>query len=590
MDKQNFNVKITKKYQIGIKRKMKNLFKQYLPYLMGYKRQFILAILGMLAVAIGTAGSAQLIKPILDDVFVAKDSTMLGVIPFLLITIFTIKGVGQYIQTYYMSFIGLDVVRKLRNNLVSHLSYQDMQFFKTMHTGEILSRVTNDITRIQTVVTNMIPNIIRESLTIVALTAYVIYESPKLALYFLIIMPLALYPLGRLAKKMKKYSKLSQESTSDMTSRLGEIFSNIEVIKANSTQELERSKFAKENQNVFKYLLKQVKINALTSPIMEILGSIAIGVVIYIGGTEVIEGRMSVGAFFAFATALFMLYTPIKKISKLYNQAQDAVVANERMFELLNKEPTIVSGQTILKEKITHLSIMHTSLSYGDKIVLHDVSAGVDYGESIALVGDSGAGKSSLVNMLVRFYDPSKGEILVNEKYNIQDLTLASLHQRIAYVTQNIYIFNDTIAQNVAYGEPFNQEKVIEALKKAYALEFIEKLEKGIDTILSENGKNLSGGQRQRIALARAIYKAPDVLILDEATSALDNKSEALIQKALEKLKPNMITITVAHRLSTIKNADAILVFKEGRIVCRGQHQDLINECSEYQKLAKALG
>ena len=556
---------------------------------MGYKQQFIFAIIGMLAVAIGTAGTAQIIKPVLDDVFVAKDASMLGVIPFLLIAVFTLKGVGQYIQTYYMSYIGLDVVRKLRNTLVSHLTYQDMQFFQTMHTGEILSRVTNDITRIQNVVTSMIPNFLRESLTIIALTGYVIYESPKLAFYFLIIMPLALYPLSLLAKKMKRYSKLSQESTSDMTSRLGEIFSNIEVIKANSTQKLEAQKFGKENQNVFKYLLKQVKVNALTSPIMEILGSVAIGVVVYIGGTEVIEGRMSIGAFFAFATALFMLYTPIKKISKLYNQAQDAIVANERMFELLNSKPTIVSGKVELKKQINHISILNASLNYGDKVALNNVSAGVDRGESIALVGDSGAGNSSLVNLLVRFYDPSKGEIIINENYNIKDLTLTSLHKRVAYVTQRIYIFNDTIAQNIAYGQKFNEQKIIEALKKAYALEFIEKLESGIHTMLSENGNNLSGGQRQRIALARAIYKNPDVLILDEATSALDNKSEALIQKALEELKPNMITITVAHRLSTIENSDAILVFKEGKIICRGQHIDLINECQEYQKLAKVL-
>jgi len=568
---------------------MKNLFKQYLPYLMGYKWQFIFAIIGMLAVAIGTAGTAQIIKPVLDDVFVAKDATMLGIIPFLLIAVFSLKGVGQYIQTYYMSYIGLDVVRKLRNNLVSHLSYQDMQFFQTMHTGEILSRVTNDITRIQNVVTSMIPNFLRESLTIIALTGYVIYESPKLAFYFLIIMPLALYPLSLLAKKMKKYSKLSQESTSDMTSRLGEIFSNIEVIKANSTQKLEASKFEKENQSVFKYLLKQVKVNALTSPIMEILGSVAIGLVIYIGGTEVIEGRMSVGAFFAFATALFMLYTPIKKISKLYNQAQDAIVANERMFQLLNQKPKIVSGKIEIKERIKHISVLHIYLNYGDKTALKNVSAGVDRGESIALVGDSGAGKSSLVNLLVRFYEPKQGEIIINEKYNIKDLTLSSLHQRIAYVSQRIYIFNDTIAQNIAYGQKFDEKKIINALQKAYALEFIEQLEDGIHTMLGENGNNLSGGQRQRIALARAIYKEPDVLILDEATSALDNKSEALIQKALEELKPNMITITVAHRLSTIENADAILVFKNAEIVCRGQHEDLIEECEEYQKLAKVL-
>ncbi len=568
---------------------MKNLFKQYLPYLIGYKRQFLFAIIGMIAVAVGTAGTAQLIKPVLDDVFINKDTEMLALMPFLLVGVFALKGVGQYIQTYYMSFIGLDVVRKLRNRLVKHLSYQDMQFFQTMHTGEILSRVTNDIARIQSVVTNMIPNLIRESLTIVALTGYVIYESPKLAFYFLIIMPLALYPLSRLAKKMKKYSRLSQESTSDMTARLGEIFSNIEVIKSNSSQELEAKKFEKENYSVFTYLLKQIKVNALTSPVMEILGSVAIGVVIYIGGTEVIEGRMTVGAFFAFATALFMLYTPIKRISSLYNQAQDAVVANERMFELLNNQPTIQSGDIELNEKIKHLSVLHTSLNYGDKVALNNVSLGVDRGESIALVGDSGAGKSSLVNLLVRFYDPSEGEIVLNEKYNIKDLTLESLHQRIAYVTQRIYIFNDTIAQNVAYAQEFDEQRVIDALKKAHALEFVELLEDGIHTMLTENGNNLSGGQRQRIALARAIYKEPDILILDEATSALDNKSEALIQQALHDLKSEMMTITVAHRLSTIENSDAILVFKEGEIVCRGQHEDLINECEEYQKLAKVL-
>jgi len=568
---------------------MKNLFKQYLPYLLDYKRQFLFAILGMVAVALGTMGTAQMIKPLLDEIFVAKDADMLIVMPFIIIFVFSLKGIGQYIQTYYMSFIGLDVVRKLRDNLVTHLSYQDISFFQKMHSGEILSRVTNDIGRIQTVVTKIIPDLIRETLTIVALTGYVIYESPKLAFYFLIIMPLALYPLSLLAKKMKRYSKLSQESTSDMTSRLGEIFSNIEVIKSNSTQKLESQKFATENQNVFKYLLKQVKVSALTSPVMEILGSVAIGVVIYIGGTEVIEGRMTVGAFFAFSAALFMLYTPIKRISNLYNQAQDAVVANERMFELLNSEPTIKSGKKELKEQIKHLSVLQTSLKYGDKLALNSVSMGVDRGESIALVGDSGAGKSSLVNLLVRFYDPSEGEIIINEKYNLKDLTLESLHQKIAYVTQRIYIFNDTIAQNVAYGQEFSEERVKEALEKAYALEFIDDLDNGIHTMLTENGNNLSGGQRQRIALARAIYKKPDILILDEATSALDNKSEALIQKALEKLKHEMITITVAHRLSTIENSDAILVFKNGEIVCRGQHPDLIIECEEYQKLAKVL-
>ena len=567
---------------------MNQLFRQYLPYLLGYKRQFGFAILGMIAVAVGTAGSAHLIKHVLDDVFINKDEAMLMLMPFLLIGVFSLKGIGQYVQTYYMSYMGLNVVKTLRNNLVKHLTYQDMSFFQTMHTGEILSRITNDITRIQVTVTSIIPYLMRESFTIIALTAYVIYMSPKLAFYFLIIMPLAIYPLSRLAKKMKKYSKLSQESTSSMTSRIAEIFSNIEVIKSNSTQTLESKKFEVENQNVFKYLLKQVKINALTSPIMEILGSVAIGVVIYIGGMEVIEGRMSVGSFFAFATALFMLYTPIKKISKLYNQAQDAVVANERMFELLSMKAKITSGEKRLEEKITSIKFQDVSLKYDEKIALKNISFKMKKGQTIALVGDSGAGKSSFVNLLVRFYDPNSGQITINDIDN-KTLTLNSLHKNIAYVTQRIYIFNDSIANNIAYGEDFNKKRVIEALKKAYALEFVEKLESGLNTILSENGNNLSGGQRQRIALARALYKQPSVLILDEATSALDNKSELLIQKALENLKNEMITITVAHRLSTIENSDTILVFKEGKIICANTHQSLLKVCEEYQKLAKVL-
>ncbi|PHS38744.1 MAG: ABC transporter permease [Sulfurovum sp.] len=565
---------------------MKDLIRQYLPYLAGYKKQFFFAILGMIAIAVGTAGTAQLIKPVLDDVFINKDEQMLALMPFLLVAVFMLKGIGRYVQTYYTSYIGQDVVRKLRDKLVSHITYLDIDFFKNMHSGEILSRVTNDISRIQMVVANIIPDLMREIMIILALTGYVIYESPKLAFYFLIIMPLAIFPLTRLAKKMRKYSKLSQESTADMTSRLGEILSNIEVIKSNSSQNYEEKRFGKENQNVFKYIMKQVRINALISPIMEILGSVAIGVVIYFGGKEVIDGHMTVGAFFAFSTALFMLYTPIKRLSTLYNKAQDAITANIRMHELLDTKPGIISGENKLNESIRSISLENVSLHYNNTPALKNINLNAQKGESIALVGDSGAGKSSLVNLLVRFYDPTSGKIFINGTEN-KEFTLSSLHHKIAYVTQRIYIFNDTIAANVAYGEEIDEQRVVNALEKAYAMEFINKLENGIHTLLSESGDNLSGGQRQRISLARALYKNPDILILDEATSALDNKSEALIQQALQELRSEMITFTVAHRLSTIENADIILVFQDGEIICRGSHDTLLQECETYQKLAK---
>lgn len=567
---------------------MKELLRQYLPYLTGYKREFFLAVLGMVAVAVGTAGTAQLIKPVLDDVFINKDREMLLLMPFFLVGVFALKGIGKYVQTYYTSYIGQDVVRKLRDQLVSHLTYLDMEFFRRTHSGEILSRVTNDIARIQMVVANIIPDLIRESMIILALTGYVIYENPKLAFYFLVIMPLAVFPLSKLARKMRKYSKLSQESTADMTTRLNEILSNIEVIKSHSSQKYEQERFAKDNQSVFMFLMKQVKTNALTSPVMETLGAVAIGIVIYIGGKEVIDGHMTVGSFFAFATALFMLYDPVKRLSSLYNKAQDAITANTRMHELLDIKPLIASGKQELSDTIESISLENVSLQYGHTPALRNITLQAKKGESIALVGDSGAGKSSLVNLLVRFYDPTSGEILINDTDH-REFSLTSLHKKIAYVTQRIYIFNDTIAANVAYGEEIDEQRVIKALEKAHAMEFINKLPEGIHTLLSESGDNLSGGQRQRIALARALYKNPDILILDEATSALDNKSEALIQQALHELKPEMITFTVAHRLSTIEEADTILVFQEGQIICRGSHETLLQECQTYKKLSRNL-
>lgn len=567
---------------------MRELFKQYLPYFKEYKKEFSLAIIGMIAIAAGTAGTAHIIKPVMDDIFIKKDINMLYIVPFALIFLFALKGVGRYMQTYYTSYIGQDVIRKLRDNLLSHITRLDISFFKAMHSGELLSRITNDIMRIQQVVTNIIPELIRESLTIVALVSYILYQSPKLALYFLIIMPLAIFPLSKLAKKMRRYSKLSQESTAMMTERLEEVFSNIEVIKANSSQDFEQGRFEIENKNVFRYIMKQIKVNALTSPVMELLGSIAIGLVLFVGGKEVIDGYMSVGGFFAFSAALFMLYDPIRRLSSLYNKSQDAITANDRMKELLTLQPNITGGTKELQVEIQKITLKDVSLDFNNIHALSHVSLTLQKGSSYALVGDSGAGKSSLVNLLVRLYDPTSGSILLNDD-SMSDFSLASLHGKIGYVTQNILIFNDTIAANIAYGKDIDKTKVISALKKAHAFEFVSKLDDGIESMLAQRGSNLSGGQRQRIALARALYKDPDILILDEATSALDNKSERYIKEALEELKQEMITISVAHRLSSIQNADKIFFLKDGKVLCEGTHDELSTQCSGYQELLSSL-
>jgi len=563
---------------------MKQLIKYFLPYMLNYKREFIFAILGMIAVAVGTTLSAHLLKPVLDDIFINKDQEMLQLIPFAIVGVFMLKSTGRFVQTYYTVYIGDDIVRKLRNRLARHLMYQDIEYLNKMRSGELLSRVTNDINRIQRVVSSMIPTLMVKSMLIVTLTVYVIYQSPKLAFYFLVIMPLALLPLQILARKMKKYSKRSQESNSDLTSRLTEIFNNIEVIKSSSSQEYEYERFAKENMNFFQLAIKQMKVNALVGPSLEVFGSVAIAVAIYVGALQVIHDEITVGTFFAFVTALFMLYDPIKVLSNVHNRIQDAVAATERMNELFESIPKIISGDKVLQQ-VEEVVFDDVSLEYGDKKALNGISLEAKQGKVYALVGDSGAGKSSFVNLLVRFYEPTSGVLKIND-LNIADYTLDSLHQKIAYVTQRIYIFQDTVLANVAYGSQADEAQAIEALKKAQAWEFIEEMEQGIHTPLDEFGVNLSGGQRQRIALARALYKSPEILILDEATSALDNKSEKAIQKALEMLKSEMITFIVAHRLSTVENADTILLFESGKIIDRGSYNELLDRSKAFRRLA----
>jgi len=567
---------------------LKQLFQYFFPYIKEYKREFVYAILGMIAVAAGTTASAHLLKPVLDEVFINKDREMLALIPFAIVGVFFLKSFGKYIQTYYTIYIGSDIVRKIRNKLSLHLMYQDMAFLNRMRNGELLSRTTNDIARIQNVVSSLIPNILINAMLIVSLAGYVIWQSPKLAFYFLVVMPLALLPLQMLAKKMKKYSTRSQESNADLTARLTEIFNNIEIIKSNSSQKFEQQKFSDENMNFFRLTMKQSRTNALVSPVLEFFGSIAIAVAIYVGANEVIDGHMTVGSFFAFVTALFMLYDPIKKLSNIHNQMQDALAATERIDELFSSHPTIVSGSKVLTH-IERICFDDVGLTYDSKHALAHIDIEATKGKVYALVGDSGAGKSSLVNLMVRFYDATSGTLYVNDN-DIKDYTLSSLHEKIAYVTQRIFIFQDTVAHNVAYGREVDEARVKRALERAHAWEFVEALPEGIHTKLDEFGTNLSGGQRQRIALARALYKDPDVLILDEATSALDNKSEQAIQQALESLKGEMITFIVAHRLSTIEHADEILVFKEGRVESRGTYSELLERSEEFRKLAKQGG
>ncbi|PLY06101.1 MAG: ABC transporter permease [Arcobacter sp.] len=563
---------------------MKEFFKYYTPYYKDYKFKIFLALVGIALVAGGSAGLAYVIKPLLDEVFIAKDQEMLYMVPILLIIVQSAQGFGKYIQVYYVSYIGQDIIRIVRDKLLAHILTLDIAFFQKKHGGELISRITNDINRIQSAVSNLIADFVREILTIVALIGVIIFQSAELAFYGLVVMPLAIYPISILAKKMKKLSFRSQESASDITSHLSEIFNNVEIIKANATEDGELDKFKNHNQNFFNINIKSVKISELTSPIMEFLGAIAAAIVILYGGSQVIEGELTTGSFMSFIAALFMLYTPLKRISAVYNKLQDAIAAHERIITIYDIKPTILTGKENIPEKVTHIEFKNVELKYDNFTALKNINLKANIGEKIALVVDSGGGKSSLINLLIRFYDTSNGQILFNNTC-LRDIKIDSLRENISVVTQRVYIFNDSVAANVAYGYEINEEKVIASLKQAHAFDFVSTMEEGIYTKLDEFGTNLSGGQRQRIAIARALYKKPQILILDEATSALDNESESIISEVIDEVSQNRITFVIAHRLSTIKNADKIAVFRKGEIVCMDSEKNLLENCSEYQRL-----
>lgn len=567
---------------------MKKLFKRYLPYIKEYKLQYFLVLIGIILTVSATTATAHIMKPLMDEMFIEKKEDMLYYIPIGLILIYFLKSLGRYLQSVYMAYIGQHIITTLREVLLDKILSLDMTFLYLNRSGELISRVTYDIDRIRYFVSNMFPELIRESLSVVALIGYVIYLNPTLAFYCLIVLPIAVYPILQIGKKLKKYSRRSQEKNADVVSRLTEVFNNSEIIKANESQKFEMDRFITKNREFLKINMKSTYVGDIVSPFMEVIGATGLAMVIFIGGREVYEGRMSVGEFSAFITAVGLVFQPIRRISSIYPKIQDAVAASERIFELLDTNSKIVDGTKILEEDIKHIELKDVQLNYNEGYILDCINIEIKEGEKIALVGDSGGGKSTFINMLLRFYDPTSGGVFINGN-NIKEFTQASLKHHISLVTQRVYIFADTLAANVAYAQDIDEERVKEALKLADAWSFAQSLEEGIYTRMEEFGSNLSGGQRQRIAIARAIYKHASLILFDEATSALDNESEKRIQTALDEYTKDKITITIAHRLSTIKNAHKILVIQKGQIIASGTHNELINNNEVYKRLAHGL-
>ena len=568
---------------------MKQTLIRFLPYLRDYKISYMFIFLGIILTVGATLATAQIMQPLMDNMFIDKDKTMLYKIPLGIIVIYIVKALGRYIQTIFMEYIGTHILARLRETALEKILSLDMTFLYTNRSGELLSRLTNDISRIEYFVSRMLPELVREVLTIIGVVGYVIYLNPMLSFYALVLLPFTIYPLLLIAKRLKRISRNAQSKNADVVTRLTEVFNNNEVIKANATEEFEVKRFSQENWRFFKLNMKNVYTSNIVSPLMEIIGALGIAAVIYMGGSEVYNGNMTVGEFTAFLTAVGLVFQPIRRVSSIYSKIQDAVVATERVFYILSLDSQIKDGNTELKNNIKTIEFNNVSLVYEDTTAVSEINLKVNSGENIALVGDSGGGKSTMINLLLRFYDTSDGSIKINN-INISDFTQKSLRHHISLVSQRVYIFQDSLAANVAYGEDeIDEEKVLEALKLADAIDFVDELPDGINTLMNEAGSNLSGGQRQRIAIARAIYKHASLLLFDEATSALDNKSEKRIQDAIDNYTKDKITFTIAHRLSTVKYADKILVFKKGKIVDAGTHEELIQNSAEYKRLSGVL-
>jgi subfamily B ATP-binding cassette protein MsbA len=563
------------------------LYRRLLQYVKPYRMKLILAMICMVFVAVCTAGSAWLVQPAMDKIFIDKNMRMLFLIPLLIMGLYVFKGVFYYGQAYLMSYVGQRIVADLREKLYDHIQRLSLSFFTKTATGILISRLTNDVTLIQGAVSSALTSVLRDSFTIFALTAVVFYRDWKLACIAAIVLPLAAIPIIKFGEKLRKFSIKGQIRMGFITALLQETISGNRIVKAFTMEDYERRRFAAQNDHFFKIIMKRQKIRALSSPVVEALGGVGIAGIVLVGGYAVVRGTSTPGTFGSFLAALLLLYKPFKSLSMVNDIVQGGLAAGSRVFELLDTTPEIrdTDGSVPLRGISHGITFEHVSFRYEDEMVLKDINLEVKAGDVVALVGMSGGGKTTLVNLIPRFYDIGEGRIAIDGK-DIRTLTVKSLREHIGIVTQQTILFNDTVRNNIAYGDiTRSDEEIVEAAKAANAHGFIEKLPSGYDTIIGEQGVKLSGGERQRISIARALLKNAPILILDEATSSLDSESELQVQVALERLMVNRTVFLIAHRLSTIRNAHRILVIDKGRVVEEGTHDELLAMNRIYGKL-----
>jgi subfamily B ATP-binding cassette protein MsbA len=551
-----------------------------------YWQRVALAVLAGLLVSGLNAAIAWLAKPAMDDVLIKKDATLLFLLPLAIFFIFLGKGVFTFLQEYLMRSASQKMVMQLRNRLYGHIVELPMGYFGKNSSGELISKVINDTAVLQDLVSLTIKDLFRESATAFALVFVALWRRWDLTLISITVLPMALYGVGRLGRRMRQISRRAQEKISLITEFLNESFAGIKIIKAFCRQPGEADRFKDITREYYRENMRATRVSESATLMMEAVGGLGIAFVIWYGARLIFSNAMTVGDFTSFLTAIFLVYTPAKRLAKINIGIQQARPPLERIQKLLS-EPRETGGTEELPPISKHIEFKGVSFTYpsSKQKALDNINLTVRKGEIIAIVGKSGGGKTTLANLLPRFYVPAEGIVSI-DGIDISRATFASLRGQFGIVSQDVILFNDTVTSNIAYGKPgAEREEVIGAAKAAYAHDFIMELPRGYDTQIGERGARLSGGQRQRLSIARAILKNPPILILDEATSSLDTASEMMVQKALENLMRNRTTFVIAHRLSTIKRADRIIVLDKGRVLESGTHRELYEGGGLYKKL-----
>ncbi|HEY7495269.1 MAG TPA: lipid A export permease/ATP-binding protein MsbA [Candidatus Tectomicrobia bacterium] len=566
-----------------------NIYHRLFVYVRPHLQRLLLSMFCGLLLSGTTTLAALLVKPILDEIFVRHDTTKLLFFPLLILLLYLARGFCQYGHSYLMHSVGQRVVRDIRQHLVEHLLYMPLSYFHRHHSGALLSRVTNDITLVQRAVSGGMNDALRQTLTMLGLIGVAFYRDWVLATFAVLVLPFAALVIMQLGRKLRRLSQQAQEKMGELSALLEEVFSSMKVVKGFSREAYESTRFRRRNTDYYRVTMRAVRADELSAPTIEFLGALGVAAVVFYGGRQVISGVTTPGTFFSFLTAVLMLYEPMRRLSRLNNTLQGALAAAGRVFTVLDTagERTPETDKRALPRISRNLVFTDVTMRYRPEtpLVLRGINLEVTAGEVVALVGMSGAGKTSLVDLIPRFHEPANGRITIDDT-DIQSVSLASLRAQIGIVTQDIVLFDDTLRQNILYGNfDASEAQLLAAARAAYAHDFIMHMPQGYDTIVGERGVRLSGGEKQRIAIARALLKNPPILILDEATSSLDSASEQMVQYALQNLMKDRTTLVIAHRLPTVQHADKIVVLHAGTIVEVGRHDELLTRGGHYRRL-----